>query len=103
MDRETVTKHVQAGTDPWGSDRKFEPVPSFEALRPNRRMIHRGQREPPSLTWFFECRALTSQGRCGIYKNRPKLCRVYEPQSDPLCIHYEGPWRGLLRIYAEKE
>lgn len=37
----------------------------------------------------WTCDALQPNGRCGIYDKRPDTCRVFEPASDSLCIHYE--------------
>lgn len=39
-------------------------------------------------TWEWTCDALTTSGRCGIYDDRPLLCRMFTPGSDPLCVHY---------------
>jgi Fe-S-cluster containining protein len=40
--------------------------------------------------WYWRCPALTSTGKCGIYADRPELCRSYEPASSELCVHYRG-------------
>ncbi|WP_435018499.1 YkgJ family cysteine cluster protein [Tundrisphaera sp. TA3] len=40
--------------------------------------------------WNYNCRNLLPSGRCGDYENRPELCRIYEPASDGLCVHYQG-------------
>lgn len=39
-------------------------------------------------SWEFACTALQLNGRCGIYEDRPQLCRTYAAGSDPLCVHY---------------
>lgn len=39
-------------------------------------------------TWRFWCPNLGRDGRCTDYDNRPDTCRVYEPESDPLCVHH---------------
>lgn len=44
------------------------------------------------VTWM--CPALGPDGRCTIYEQRPKLCRTYEPRSDPLCVHWSGAEGG---------
>ena len=36
--------------------------------------------------WLLECPRLDSDGRCGDYENRPKLCRDFEPGIDALCV-----------------
>lgn len=43
----------------------------------------------PNGAWLFWCRNLRRDGRCGDYSNRPGTCRVYEPETDNLCVH--GP------------
>lgn len=53
--------------------------------------------------WSFSCKALGEDGRCTIYENRPEMCREYAPQSDPLCVHYEGPWKGWVRRLPSKK
>lgn len=40
----------------------------------------------PDGRWIFWCPALTREGRCGDYENRPGMCRVFEPMSDQLCV-----------------
>lgn len=39
---------------------------------------------------LFSCGELLPSGRCGIYSQRPDVCRNYEPLSDSLCVHYRG-------------
>lgn len=39
--------------------------------------------------WRFRCPHLGEAGRCGIYMARPRLCRVFEPERDMLCVHYQ--------------
>lgn len=40
--------------------------------------------------WLYTCPMLDwDTGLCSDYENRPKLCRDYEPLSDPLCAMYE--------------
>lgn len=36
------------------------------------------------------CPLLGPDGRCTDYEARPKLCKIYEPQSSPLCIHFHS-------------
>lgn len=32
---------------------------------------------PPQLYWWFTCRHLTDRGDCGVYEERPEMCRGY--------------------------
>jgi Fe-S-cluster containining protein len=43
----------------------------------------------------LNCSSLTKEGRCGDYENRPNLCRVFEPGSDPLCAEYDHAFKGI--------
>lgn len=52
------------------------------------------------------CTLLTTEGRCGDYENRPSLCRVYEPKSDPLCALHpraETHMQGNDEVYFIRE
>jgi len=40
--------------------------------------------------WSYWCPNLSREGRCLDYENRPVTCRIFEPASDPLCVHYNG-------------
>lgn len=42
----------------------------------------------PDGRWLWSCYHLQRDGRCGIYENRPQLCRDFLPGSGPLCVHY---------------
>jgi Fe-S-cluster containining protein len=42
----------------------------------------------PDGRWDWSCTQLQKDGRCGIYEDRPQLCRTYAAGSDPLCVHY---------------
>lgn len=44
--------------------------------------------------YLYRCTKLLPNGRCGIYEDRPDLCRRYEPASDRLCVHYLGAESG---------
>jgi Fe-S-cluster containining protein len=35
---------------------------------------------------FMTCPELLPNGRCGIYEDRPRVCRSYVPASDRLCV-----------------
>lgn len=35
--------------------------------------------------WLWSCSALSAEGRCTIYQQRPNLCRSYTPLEDGLC------------------
>lgn len=46
-------------------------------------------------TWRWSCPKLLPSGRCGIYEERPDVCRNFEPAtSDRLCVHYMGAESG---------
>ena len=102
MPRDKVYQHIAEGTDPYGACVEFEPCPQFRPMRTSARYIRRGQTEPESVTWRFSCDWLDEDGRCGDYENRPRLCVAFEPKSDPLCIEYDGSWKGLLTLYREE-
>lgn len=38
--------------------------------------------------WVWWCPELKPDGRCGIYEDRPQLCRDFAPGSDALCVHW---------------
>lgn len=42
----------------------------------------------------FVCTKLLPNGRCGIYQDRPQLCKSFEPGSTELCVHYRGAEGG---------
>lgn len=42
------------------------------------------------MTVEYNCPWLLPNGRCGSYENRPDVCRVFEPGSEPLCVHWRG-------------
>jgi Fe-S-cluster containining protein len=44
--------------------------------------------------WIWSCPKLGDDGRCTIYHNRPEPCRLFEPASDMLCVHYNGAEYG---------
>ena len=41
-------------------------------------------------SWHWSCPRLGADGRCSQYKDRPRLCRDFEPRSDRLCVMYSG-------------
>lgn len=48
------------------------------------------------------CSKVTAEGRCSIYENRPRTCRVFAAGSDPLCVFssmsgVEFDWGERLR------
>lgn len=45
-----------------------------------------GQRLEGHESWRWACRALTGDGRCSVYLDRPTCCAVFEPLSDDLCV-----------------
>jgi len=40
--------------------------------------------------FLYSCPKLGPDGRCTIYKDRPLMCQRFEPESSPLCIHFQG-------------
>lgn len=38
---------------------------------------------------LHRCDQLTPEGLCGIYEDRPKICRDYQCESNPACIKAE--------------
>lgn len=44
--------------------------------------------------WWWTCPKVTPEGRCSIYEDRPETCRIYEPASDHLCVHFGGAEGG---------
>lgn len=49
---------------------------------------------------MFDCSRLGPDGRCTDYENRPKLCRVFEAGSDPLCGEHRLSLRGIPIVQA---
>lgn len=96
MERDEVREHVRKGTDPFGGRRRHEKLPHFEPLRPSRWWAGNGARRPERVNWMFDCAALGPDGRCTVYDDRPDVCRAYEPKSDPMCVEFDGPWRGRM-------
>lgn len=45
-------------------------------------------------SYWWKCTQLLPNGRCGVYENRPELCRSFEPGSGHLCVHYNGAESG---------
>jgi Fe-S-cluster containining protein len=56
--------------------------------------------------WYVQfdttCRALTSDGRCGVYEGRPQICREYSLEE---CVRHnpEPPERHLFRMPEDLE
>ena len=67
------------------SDRESRPMPFVPWQR---------VRTADDEFWRWRCTELTADGRCGIYENRPRACQVFEPASDPLCVHWRGAESG---------
>jgi len=38
------------------------------------------------ISWLFDCPKLLPDGRCGIYDDRPVLCRRFIAGTDTLCV-----------------
>jgi len=34
----------------------------------------------------YSCPKVTAEGRCGIYETRPKVCRIFVPAQNILCV-----------------
>lgn len=53
--------------------------------------------------WLVGCKMVMSDGMCGIYEHRPKLCRDFRPGADPLCVkhplHHQN-WYGATEVVA---
>jgi Fe-S-cluster containining protein len=42
-------------------------------------------------SYTFSCPELTSEGRCAVYRQRPEVCRKFEPAGGSrLCVHSGG-------------
>lgn len=40
-------------------------------------------------TWTWSCPRLTAAGRCGDYERRPRMCRMFEPVIDTMCLMHD--------------
>lgn len=52
----------------------------------------------PYGTVVFQCKNLLPNGRCGDYKNRPLLCKMYKAGSCQICIHHTATESGDASI-----
>lgn len=52
------------------------------------------------VTYAYSCPELLPNGRCGIYENRPNVCRDYKPGTDALCVFSNA---GVLREGVRRE
>ncbi len=50
------------------------------------RGVHDGK---PFYAYLFGCPELKADGRCGIYRKRPQVCRDFKAGSGPLCVMHE--------------
>lgn len=96
VDRDEVRRHIRNGTNRPGFPACDEKLP-FEPLARNHYYAKRGHKTPTSVRWLFTCPELSERGRCKIYRRRPRICRRFEPLSDPLCVEFRGPWTGRMR------
>lgn len=55
----------------------------FEPLEVHRSYESDGRRYQ---TWWWSCPHVSAEGRCGIYDDRPKTCRVFAAGEDALCV-----------------
>lgn len=53
--------------------------------------------------WWFSCPHLDSTGRCGIYLNRPQLCKDFQPYSDQLCVMWRPPQDTIFKTVEAAE
>lgn len=71
----------------WRSDSKREMrergLPFFASSVRSR---HKDEDGSDYVTLWFDCPKLQPDGRCGIYADRPRLCRTYLPGQDDLCV-----------------
>lgn len=50
---------------------------------------------------LYSCTWLGADGRCTDYKNRPGLCRRYQPGDDMICAEFEHRFKGIpIRVAA---
>lgn len=80
-----------SGSNPDPTKQPQQPM-SFEAaehflLKSNHSMFRPAFQDEKGI-WRFTCTALQPNGRCGIYDERPMVCRLYEPGTDRLCVHF---------------
>lgn len=54
------------------------------------RLPFRPLAQNPDGKWRWWCTALTPEGRCSVYEDRPALCRSYSAGKDGLCVHHAG-------------
>lgn len=86
-DAEDALRSTREGTNPMtGEAGCYEVLPHFVPVEP---VPHAETEERDAVRWRFRCEALGEDGRCTVYKDRPKLCRTYEPKSDGLCAEFE--------------
>lgn len=48
--------------------------------------------------WYLRCKMVTTNGLCSMYDNRPDLCRIFAPGSDPLCVKHPDHPEALVRF-----
>ncbi len=53
--------------------------------------------------WNFNCTALQPDGRCGIYRKRPDVCRNFKEASGTLCVHFQGAEGVDLRTLEDMQ
>lgn len=44
--------------------------------------------------WVWRCPKIGDDGRCKVYERRPETCRIFEPASAGLCVHFGGAEGG---------
>lgn len=55
-----------------------------------------GEQDGERVTFNCRCTHLTSRGRCGIYEERPEVCRKFEVGS-PSCLAAIHKYRGATK------
>lgn len=50
--------------------------------------------------WYLRCKMIRRDGLCGIYEQRPEVCRSFVPGKDPLCVKHPEHLAGCARFEA---
>lgn len=50
--------------------------------------------------WYLRCKMVRSDGLCGIYEQRPEVCRSFVPGKDPLCVKHPEHLAACARFEA---
>jgi Fe-S-cluster containining protein len=52
--------------------------------------VDAGNRPTGRHAWYLTCKMVLPDGLCGIYENRPEVCRDFIPGHDCLCVKHPG-------------